>query len=329
MERVIFVEILDRHGEVARRARVEAFPFGVGRGYASDLIVDDPYVHGLQAALEIDETGRVVWRDLAPDATAPREIPPGGELVVLAGQTQIRIRDGAFEVAPALPLVPRGGLAGWALSHWTAVPVLLAAVTAAQVAIGIANTWTKLEPAAFARQVVIEIGIVLVWAGAWSFAGRVLTHRARFVAHVAVTCAWSLAVALTDEAYQWAQFLVPNIEPLQTGERIFRMSLGVALVFAQLSILHVARVRTRALVAAGIGVAGLAVTLVLDRNPERWISVIPFWSRIQPIDPRWLPRESADAFFASVTDLEAPLAEDAKEKPHGESGEDEDDVEGP
>jgi hypothetical protein len=326
---VIFVEVLDRHGEVARRVRVDAFPFRLGRSYASDLIVDDPYVHALQAAIEQDETGRVAWRDLGPDATAPREIPPGGELVVLTGQTQIRLRDGAFEVAPALPLVPRGGFTGWVLSHWTSVPVLLAAVTAAQVLIGIANTWGKIEPAAFARQVVIEIGIVLVWAGAWAFAGRVLTHRARFVAHVAVTCAWSLAVAFTDEAYQWAQFLVPNIEPLQTGERIFRMSLGVALVFAQLSILHVARVRTRALVAAGIGVAGLAGTLVLDRNPERWISEIPFWSRIQPIDPRWLPRQSADQFFASVTDLEAPLAEDAKEKPHAEGGDEDDDEGGP
>lgn len=316
MERVIFVETLDRRGDVADRVRVTEFPFRIGRSYGGDLVLDDPHVHPVHAALEQDADGRIVWRERDErDGTpgAAREIPPRGELVTLLGQTQLRLRDRDFEVAPAIPFVPRGGLRGWAVSHWSAVPCLILGLIAVQLLITVGNTWVKIEPAALARQAALEASIILVWAGAWALVTRVLTHRARFVFHCAVTCAWALASGVSDEIYQWAQFLIPNIEPLRTGERISAGALGSLLLFAQLSIAHVARRRSRAWIAASIGFAAVTMSELLQRNAaEDWIGSIPFWSRIQPVDARWLPSVSADAFFAGTADLESALARDAK-----------------
>jgi pSer/pThr/pTyr-binding forkhead associated (FHA) protein len=52
MERVIFVEVLDRRGRVAERAAVDQLPFRIGRGYDCDLILDDPHVDALHAVIE-------------------------------------------------------------------------------------------------------------------------------------------------------------------------------------------------------------------------------------------------------------------------------------
>jgi hypothetical protein len=321
VERVIVVEVLDRRGQVAHRVRAEAFPFRIGRSYAGDLVLDDPHVEPHHATLEADADGRVVWRESAAGG-AVREIAAGGELAVLLGQTRLRLRDRDFAVAPAAPLVRREGLRGWLGSHWTAVPVLLLAVAALEIAQLVANTWGKLEPAELARQEVFATGFIVLWAGAWAFATRVLIHHARFVAHVTVTCAWALARILAGELYQWAQFLVPNIEPLQTSERLVQAALGALLIFAQLSIAGVARRRSRAWIAAAIGLAGFAVTALLERNAaESFVRVIPFWSRIEPIDARWLPAESAGAFFEeAVADLGPALDREAREKEAAEPG---------
>lgn len=64
METIAVVEELDRHGDVVRRRMVSRLPTRVGRGYASDIMVDDPYVAALHLEIRLDADGALEVADM-------------------------------------------------------------------------------------------------------------------------------------------------------------------------------------------------------------------------------------------------------------------------
>jgi hypothetical protein len=309
---VIFVEILDRRGHVAGRVRVDALPFRVGRAYTADLVVDDPYVRPLHGVLDAETDGSVAWREVGGDAP-PRAIDPGGEVDLRIGQTQLRLRDRDFAVPPALASAPTTGLQAWLASHWSAVPILVALVMATQLGVGWGNSWGKLEPAVFLPLVGWGGLVVLLWSGAWSLVTYLVRHQWKFVAHCTLTCLWAIADTLLEEAYQWGQFLATGIEPLYSLEGVVRAGIGGLLLFAQLGVAGVTRRGVRASIAGAVALAVFALTTLVERGGEnRYRIELPYWSRIQSIDPRWLPSQPTDEFLAGTNALEEELAELAR-----------------
>ena len=56
---------------------------------------------------------------------------------------------------------------------------------------------------------------------------------------------------------------------------------------------------------------------------EDWTSTLPYWSRLQPVDPMWLARETPDAYFAGVRELAEELdalALEAREEEREDEG---------
>ena len=57
------------------------------------------------------------------------------------------------------------------------------------------------------------VGLLLllaVWAGVWAVAGRLVVHRFRFLAHLAVASGIALAALVFGTASQWGVFLFPG-----------------------------------------------------------------------------------------------------------------------
>lgn len=314
---MIFAEVLDRRGEVVHRVRLDRFPFRIGRGYANDLVLDDPHVCPEHAIVEELPDGGLRLRDLAsrnglwlPGGGRVGEVALGDEVNVRVGRTQLRLRDRAFAVAPALPVSRRHAALEWLFGHWSAVLVLLAALYAASLGQTWRNTWRETEWSDLVMLPLFEsVAATTLWAGGWALVTRFLIQRPRFPAHFAVAALASLASRAIDEALEWARFFVSGIDGIRWTDVVLAAALAGLLLLAHLSIAKVARPRLRALVAgAAAGLWFGVAALELVRSEPDWVSVLPYWSRLEPVPVAWLPRSDLGEFLAGTSWLESELA---------------------
>ncbi|HEV2735702.1 MAG TPA: FHA domain-containing protein, partial [Longimicrobiaceae bacterium] len=220
----MILEVVDAGG-VRSRMRLDTLPLTVGRGYANDLILDDPYVDGRHARIGLDEAGALVVEDLgsvngiatpgSPQRVARLPAGPGTEVRV--GRTVLRFRDPDEAVPPALPdrpeaaaeAAPRAGLARWTSS----TPARLAVAAAAMAAVA-GYTWLEHHARSSGSDVLAGTlafaMLAAVWAGIWAVAGRVAGHRGHFAGHLAVVSAALVAGLLLVTAASWASFLFPD-----------------------------------------------------------------------------------------------------------------------
>ncbi len=322
MERLIVVEVLDRRGHVRERARIEALPFRIGRGYDNDLVLDDAYVSPAHAEVTLADEALEI-RDLAShngthgaagplrDAAEPLRVP--GEYRV--GRTRLRIRDAAHPLAATSLETPRGVL----------LPVLGALLVAAVAAVTISeeldSTHGRVDGGEVAEAVLTTAMVTAVWVGLWSLITRVLTPHTRFLGHWIVAGSYALFAAGMRGAGTWVRFFVASIAPVQLLEVAIHLVAGALLFYAHIALTGALRGARRVLLA---GVLSLALVSLTEMDSvfrrQDWVQILPYWSRLLPVDPRWLASEGVDEFFEQTTavrdsvDAMARAADAAKEE---------------
>jgi hypothetical protein len=155
------------------------------------------------------------------------------------------------------------------------------------------------------------------WAGGWAFVSRLLSQRAHLAAHWSIACAATLAAQAIDAASEWGQFLVPSMLGVKLWELALLLILASLMLHAHLSAAGAfVRAGRRALTALAVSLAVLGVfqTDDLIDGPD-FVSVLPYWSRLEPLDPKWLGPESTDDFFAGADALRTDVDELAKKPP--------------
>ncbi len=191
MDEVIFLEVLEGESVHARH-RLERFPATVGRGYANDVILEDPKVSASHLRIERTEEGRLVLRDVGSHNGTFRVTPWGRlaelELVedtrVAVGDTVLRFRSRAFPVedtrimaVPAEP--PRRRL----FDRPFAFPVSLAVTVVAYSVFEYLTNYQKTNWSGLALAVVLPVTASFAWAGLWSVASKVALRQFHFGAH--------------------------------------------------------------------------------------------------------------------------------------------------
>lgn len=316
MERVIVAEVLDRRGHVRSRVRIDRFPFRIGRAYTNDLILDDPHVSPEHVRIELDSAGDVVARDLESTNGLHHLEPPArvdavkltGGGVVRIGETVLRFRTPDHRVEPAVA-VRRPGEVGphWTHSHVTGVLALLALV-ATSIASSVRESYSELEPNGLAGSALALVLAVLVWSSAWSLAGRLLRQQALFAAHWVATSLFALADAASDAVFRHVRFLFASIEGVEAVELFVELALFTALLAFQLKLATGLARTSRALAASGVAALVTVTTTIWNsQGGEEWISAIPFWSRLEPVDTAWLPTRKVDEFFVDVAQLKSEV----------------------
>ena len=186
MERLAWIEILDRHGDVSVRHPVYAWPLRVGRAYSSDVVLDDPYVAANH--LEIYPAGEGVYQLNAPSSVnaitignrhaRQTDASVSANQVVRIGQTQLRVRPIDFAVPPEKSLPHNTWSRSWSGLSVAATVLLLTYVLL---------LWLNYDRAEGYRILLLPIiggiFILLPWAAFWALIGRVTTGHANFVAH--------------------------------------------------------------------------------------------------------------------------------------------------
>ena len=298
--------------------RLGDVPVTVGRGFANDLILDDPYVDARHARIALDETGAPLIEDLgsvngliADHARLSGRVPlrPGAEVRV--GRTMLRFRDSDEAVSPALidavmaaplpapivePAVPLGRRArvreALARSARTTGGRLLAVGTAA-FAIALYRWLGSSERSSVSDSLYAALAfaaMIAVWAGIWAVASRVSVQRFHFVAHMAVAAVVTLGGLAWTMVAEWLSFFFPDAslaDVLSVGIGLLTLA---ALVAGHLS-LATGFSRTRQW-RTGFVVAGVALLIggLAALTEEDAFSDVPTFSAVvKPVGPRWLP----------------------------------------
>jgi hypothetical protein len=196
MERLAWIEILDRHGDVSVRHPVHAWPLRVGRDYSSDLVLDDPYVAANHLEINRLDGGRYQLTELGSVTGLTIDSMRGKQTgatvsandVIRIGQTQLRVRPPDYAVAAEKPLPNNVWLRSWPGLILGFAILLLAHMLTLWLEYNRDDSYKILvEP------LLGDIPTLLLWAGLWALIGRVLSGRANFIAHAVVA---SMVVAL-------------------------------------------------------------------------------------------------------------------------------------
>jgi Inner membrane component of T3SS, cytoplasmic domain len=275
MERLAWVEMLDRHGDVASRYPVQAWPLRIGRAYSSDLVLDDAHVaaHHLEIApageglYQVKLVSSINGMTIDSRRGNPDEASITANDVVRIGQTQLRIRPLDYVVAAEKPM--RG--TGW-MRRW---PMMIAGMAAMLLA-HLLSLWLDYNRDEgydiLLSPLLGDIPVLLLWVGFWALIGRVLSGQANFIAHAVIaSLGTGLILLLNNFFYGYADFafntsLVSNvisevIETLIVGTMLYRhIALVSRIGWRQLSLI------VSVLVVSLVGLIHLTDSLNADKN---------------------------------------------------------------
>jgi hypothetical protein len=326
MGKIVFVELLDRRGNIRARVKVDSFPATVGRGYTNTVIVDDRLVNAEHLRLSVDDGGAIVVEDLSTlngtrllksgERIERYRIPAGGEAVIRIGQTVLRLRGDDFEVGPAVSFQTLFG----PFRRYIDNPAIASAVFVTGFCIILLVSaqeiykkviWYDLIPI-----FLVLLFVFALWTGSWSFFNRLVTHSFRFMTHLAISGIASVIFLSLVTAKEYVEFLFSA--PLASKVLGF---VGFAVIFSFLLYSHLSVIagssgRKRMLASALIS-AGIVGIVLLTQYASRkdFSNELRFSSVIKPLGRNWVRTVSTEEFFGDLDKLRIRIDAMAQEGP--------------
>lgn len=310
---MIWIEVLGRGG-VEHRARIERLPAVIGRGYASDVLVDDPLVDGSHARLFAADDGALGIEDLGTvngtlaggttlrGTSAP--LAPGD--VVRIGRTSLRLATSDLAVPPALAATEQDWLE--LTPRQRGLRVLLPIIGLGLMLLSGWMAETENDLASLASLAVGVVGLAAAWAGAWALGGRLSRQRrAHFADHHALAWTFLIATTAIGWLFGWLDFLTESgaLETLGYG---VMAGVFVWLVAGHLRYASGLRRPRRLLVAlavtAGLGAIG---TLLAQAGNELSGRELTVSATLKPAPPGLVPAGSIETFLSRSGKLKTKL----------------------
>ncbi|WP_455208943.1 FHA domain-containing protein [Kaarinaea lacus] len=185
----LIIEEINRLGHVVSRHKFDHLPIAIGRGYQNDLILSDPFVSPQHVIIRETDDGWLaedqgsengVKFKLHSSTSRPDCLQSGDDIIL--GRTRLRLYSTAHPVVKTHLLPTKASL-----PQIIARPVIAAATVILVLAILLID-----EQLSASKQTGIDkllasslptFLFALIWAGIWTFVGRVITHRASFMPH--------------------------------------------------------------------------------------------------------------------------------------------------
>ena len=315
----LILEVADHRGRVRLRTRLvpaepETF---VGRAPRNDVVLDDPYVDPRHLRIVTSDDGgwrfadlgsvNGVWLGQSGIRQFEGVITPGLELKI--GRSMLRFVSPDAPVAPAL-LDPahRGGIA-----HRLREPRVIVAILALALASSATTRYYGSTRAVTVVDLVTSGLAILIftalWAAAWAFTNRLVAHRFRFVSHLV----WAILITTVGSAVasggEWLGFFMPNTN--WRGLEILVWWFGGALLLVGHFELVTEWPRARRWIVATVATGIVAaVVVVLARSETLKGSALTHETgALKPVDVRYLPATSLDAFVRDAAELKTKVDE--------------------
>ncbi len=298
----LILEVIAGRDEVRQRVRVDAFPFTVGRAYASDLILDDPYVDASHARIVREENGDCYIEDggslngvSVGDGERVARLRLGSGTSLRIGRTLLRVRDTSDAVAPALR---DGPTAGGRAPRLLGKRRLAGVIAGSAVVVGVVSWLNGYERAGSGGQFTNVLGfglIAVAWAGCWAIASRITRHRFHMLEHLAIFSAAITAVMILGTLASLVAFFVPSLWVTQTVGALYGVLVLTALLAAHLA--HTSRLslKRRATIGFSIAAGFLALGLVAQfAKAEDYTDVPSFVGALAPVSAKLIPADGPE-----------------------------------
>jgi hypothetical protein len=326
MGKIVFVELLDRRGNIRERVRVNSFPATVGRGYANAVIVDDRLVNAEHLRLSVDDEGAIVVEDLNTlngtrlsklrERIEQHRIPAGGEALVRIGQTVLRIRGDDFAVGPAASSKTLFGPSGRYMEHTAITSVVFVLGFSINILAFAQEIDKKVIWSHLTGMSLVLLIVFALWAGFWSFLNRVVAHSFRFMTHLGISSIASVVLLILFTAKEYVEFFLSS---LVAAKAVGFAGFGVIfslLLYAHFSVMTESPGRKRLLASTLISAGIIGIVLLTQFVYRKEFSnELRFSSAIKPIGRKWLKTVSSDKFFGDLNKLKASIDAMAQEGP--------------
>ncbi len=256
MEPVIFLELVDRKGNVQERFRLTSFPATIGRGYSNTVILDDRYVSPQHAIIRHDELGALWIEDLASanglfrDGNRVERVALGSGTRFQLGRTQFRVCTPDQAVEPVLREArPSHGIVS-IMSSRAGVLALCGLAVLAIMSNLYLKSYNRVTPFQLLAQSLGIMTIFLVWSGAWALVNRVVAQRFAFGQHLAMASVAVVALLLFQPIAEYLEFLFAPLQVLKWGETVAEALFLAGLLYGHLAIIGTVT-RTRRMVFSG------------------------------------------------------------------------------
>lgn len=306
-----YLEILDRLGYVAERVPLTDFPVSVGRAYDNDVIVADQYVCPHHLQLLVDDSSQIMAEDLgsvnglfvrASTRAVPKVSLSTGTQIRI-GHTVLRYRSIEFQVGETTPDRHTRKLLGAYENRIVqlAVFVLTLGVLLLSNYLDSVERREVTEPA---FELVFPLAFILVWSGLWTFAGRVITHRIKFLVHCAIVCAALTTVFLFDTALDYLAFALDADELRTVVSVVGGLIIVSAVLYAHLRFSTLASPALLASSATAISFVVMGMLLLKGHIDRSAFNVNPQYQvTLKAPAFRLVPGESPDDFFGRIDTL--------------------------
>lgn len=309
MERVVFVEILNRIGRVRERVRIDSFPATIGRAYTNSIIIDDKYVCPVHIRIALDDQGRLHAEDLgsknglyqvSPLKRRQRiEIAP--DAAVRIGHTVLRFRGQDHAVPPAqAESSRRSNLPGLIENSYVSLGIFVLCLSAILFDVYLESS-DSFTPANILGYVFFLLLAFAVWSGIWSFVNRLVAHRFRFLLHLSLAGSVIVLFLVVTTAFEYYSFLSSSEAFSNTIKLVSAACVFFLLLLGHLSIIStitfVKRITASVLVTAGI-FGAIGFLTYLERT--EFSNDITFPSHLKPVATKWLAPVPAEDFFSEL-----------------------------
>lgn len=322
MHRAIWIERLSRHGEVLSRHRVERLPIVIGRGYESDLLIDDPTLAARHLRLFRNDGGELIAEDLGSRnglRLANRErvercvIELGSDAIYSIGDTRLRLRDSAYAVPEERPV----GSARFA-SVWFA-PVL-GLLLAAQILLSLWLQQTG-EPAIsrYLTVTVMALVVGVVWALMWSLVNRLFAGTMQFSRHLTLTYASMVGSSLLTLLLETLAYSLSWPSLTRYHYIVFWLTAGL-LCAGHLRLIGGGYPRFKLAVVAALTLLGIGAGALSQRDTRERTGPAAVVDDLLPPTLRLAPAQSLEAFISDADALRGELDAARKETPHDDDG---------
>ena len=261
MERLAWIEVLNRHGDIESRHPVFSWPAKIGRAYNCDLILDDPYIapnhveivaEG-ERSFRIQDMGSINGVTIANTPGRKTDVTISPDDIIRIGHTQLRIRPSNY------PVTAETKYSAKSLQRRPSVLFLSAMAFLAVLISSALLNYTETNIGSFVTPIIIVSVMVVVWIVAWSFGGRLFAGKSNFIPHAVIG---TLGVTL----FLASNMLVNLVSFKLDSAFISSLSIEVAFLIFMLVLYWHLRLISRAKPRIVAGIAGAIALLMVGTS---------------------------------------------------------------
>ena len=306
------IEILDRFGKVKQRSRVEKFPFTIGRSYNNDIIIDDPYISPTHLKIDSNVNYLYTVKDNNSEnglfSTAPLKQHDNliihDNLRIRIGHTDIRFRSLEHPVKEtALQRSTPSKLSMLTTNFYTFLFVWLFTGLIFLLDEYLAETG-KVSFKTTMSSIFAMYFLFAVWAGLWSIASKVITHRFYFAFHAVVICLMIFTLTLVEVISENIEFSFSLVNFSWWILAITTLLFTITLIYGHLSFSSTLS-KKKMLIAAFLSAGAVNFLVLLTHFLEKpdYSTQLVYSKSIKAPDFIISNIRSSNDFFASAVDL--------------------------